>query len=106
MLAILRLLGSFRRVLYLDIDAHHGDGVEEAFLHTPRVLTLSLHKRAHGFFPGSGAEGAGGAGAGAGFALSLPLGEGARDGVFVAALRALGRGAAAAFQPDCVVLQW
>lgn len=106
MLAILRLLGSFRRVLYLDLDAHHGDGVEAAFLHTPRVLTISLHKRAPGFFPGSGAQGAGGEGAGAGFALNLPLGDGVRDGLFDAVLRTLGGGAAAAFQPECVVMLW
>lgn len=44
-LAILALLSAFRRVLYLDLDVHHGDGVEEAFETTPRVLTVSLHKR-------------------------------------------------------------
>ena len=60
-LAILRLLGTFRRVLYIDIDVHHGDAVEEAFLLTNRVLTLSMHKQAPGFFPGTGAAGAAGA---------------------------------------------
>lgn len=105
-LAILRLLGTFRRVLYIDIDVHHGDAVEEAFLLTSRVLTLSMHKQAPGFFPGTGAACAAGEGAGRGFALNLPLADGARDGLFVAAFAELAGGAAAAFQPDCVVLQW
>jgi histone deacetylase 1/2 len=43
-LAILELLRTYRRVLYIDIDVHHGDGVEEAFYTTDRVMTVSLHK--------------------------------------------------------------
>ena len=43
-LCILELLRTYTRVLYIDIDVHHGDGVEEAFLGTDRVLTFSLHK--------------------------------------------------------------
>ena len=42
-LGILRLLEVYNRVLYVDIDVHHGDGVEEAFYHTNRVATLSFH---------------------------------------------------------------
>jgi len=42
-LSILRLLEVYDRVLYIDIDVHHGDGVEEAFFNTNRVMTLSLH---------------------------------------------------------------
>lgn len=41
---ILELLKNFRRVLYLDIDVHHGDGVEEAFFNTNRVMTVSFHE--------------------------------------------------------------
>ena len=43
-LSIQRLLENFDRVLYVDIDVHHGDGVEEAFYNCPRVLTLSIHQ--------------------------------------------------------------
>ena len=53
-LAILELLKYHRRVLYVDIDVHHGDGVEEAFLTTDRVLTCSFHKFGDSFFPGTG----------------------------------------------------
>ena len=43
----------FQRVLYVDIDVHHGDGVEEAFFTTNRVMTVSFHKYGD-FFPGTG----------------------------------------------------
>jgi histone deacetylase 1/2 len=52
-LAILELLTKYQRVLYIDIDVHHGDGVEEAFFVTDRVLTCSFHKYGD-FFPGTG----------------------------------------------------
>ena len=42
------------RVLYIDIDVHHGDGVQEAFYETDRVMTLSFHKYGDNFFPGTG----------------------------------------------------
>ena len=53
-LAILELLNYHERVLYIDIDIHHGDGVEEAFFLTDRVLTCSFHKYGD-YFPGTGA---------------------------------------------------
>ena len=52
-LGILELLKYNQRVLYIDIDAHHGDGVEEAFFTTDRVMTVSFHKFGE-FFPGTG----------------------------------------------------
>jgi acetoin utilization deacetylase AcuC-like enzyme len=42
------------RVLYIDIDVHHGDGVQEAFFFTDRVMTVSFHKYGNNFFPGTG----------------------------------------------------
>lgn len=53
-LCIHRLLKSFLRVLYVDLDVHHGDGVEAAFVGNPRVMTLSLHQFGNHFFPGTG----------------------------------------------------
>ena len=53
-LGILELLKHHQRVLYIDIDVHHGDGVEEAFYTTDRVMTVSFHKFGD-FFPGTGA---------------------------------------------------
>ncbi len=52
-LGILELLRYHDRVLYIDIDVHHGDGVEEAFYTTDRVMTASFHKYGE-FFPGTG----------------------------------------------------
>ena len=53
MLGIIELLRYHPRVLYIDIDVHHGDGVEEAFYTTDRVMTCSFHKYGE-FFPGTG----------------------------------------------------
>ena len=53
-LCILELLKVYPRVLYLDIDVHHGDGVEEAFYNTNRVMTVSFHEFDEDFFPGTG----------------------------------------------------
>ena len=54
-LAIHRLQAAFKRVMYVDLDVHHGDGVEDAFSSTDKVMTLSIHKMETGFFPGTGA---------------------------------------------------
>ena len=51
-LAIFELLKKFDRILYLDMDIHHGDGVESAFQFSSRVLTVSFHRHGDGFFPG------------------------------------------------------
>lgn len=53
-MAILELLNVYERVMYIDIDVHHGDGVEEAFFDNDRVLTCSIHKYGDGFFPDTG----------------------------------------------------
>lgn len=54
-LAILRLRTRYRRIFYLDLDLHHGDGVENAFRHSKNVTTCSIHRHGVGFFPGTGA---------------------------------------------------
>ena len=56
-LAIHRLQRVFTKVMYVDLDVHHGDGVEDAFSSTDKVLTFSIHKMEPGFFPGTGALG-------------------------------------------------
>ena len=53
-LAILRLRARGLRVAYVDIDAHHGDGVQHAFYADPSVLTISTHERGERLFPGTG----------------------------------------------------
>merc|ERR1719346_214630 len=84
-LAIHKLQAKFKKILYIDLDVHHGDGVEEAFSFTNRVATLSLHLHEPGFFPGSGAASEVGHGKGRGFAVNLPFKEGLTDAFFVPA---------------------
>ena len=79
-LAILELLKVHMRVLYIDIDIHHGDGVEEAFYLTNRVMTLSFHQSGvGGFFPGTGHANDCGAKAGKNYSLNFPLQAGMDD---------------------------
>jgi histone deacetylase 1/2 len=77
-LAILELLRTFPRVLYIDIDCHHGDGVEEAFYTTDRVLTCSFHKFGD-YFPGTGHIEDKGKGKGHGYSVNVPLRDGLTD---------------------------
>lgn len=69
----------YPRVLYLDIDVHHGDGVEEAFYNTNRVMTVSFHEFEEDFFPGTGALDSIGEGIGKYFAVNVPLKRGITD---------------------------
>ncbi|KAF8520755.1 histone deacetylase RPD3 [Hysterangium stoloniferum] len=77
-LAILELLRNFSRVLYIDIDCHHGDGVEEAFYTTDRVLTCSFHKFGD-YFPGTGHINDIGMEGGLGYSVNVPLKDGLTD---------------------------
>ena len=74
-LAILELLKHHQRVLYIDIDIHHGDGVEEAFYTTDRVMTVSFHKFGE-YFPGTGDLKDVGAQKGKYYSLNFPLRDG------------------------------
>lgn len=65
-------------MLYIDVDVHHGDGVEEAFYTTDRVMTASFHKYGD-FFPGTGALGDKGKGKGKGYAVNFPFKDGIDD---------------------------
>jgi histone deacetylase 1/2 len=81
-LGILELLEKHLRVMYVDIDIHHGDGVEEAFYTTDRVLTVSFHKYGD-FFPGTGSISDIGIDGGKGYAVNVPLNEGMDDRTFI-----------------------
>jgi acetoin utilization deacetylase AcuC-like enzyme len=80
-LGILELLRTYPRVLYIDIDCHHGDGVEEAFYTTDRVMTCSFHKFGE-YFPGTGTQEDRGRGKGMGYAINVPLKDGLNDESF------------------------
>jgi len=102
-LAILELLKTFQRVLYVDIDIHHGDGVEEAFYITDRVMTVSFHKYGD-FFPGTGAVGDIGYGDGKYYALNVPLQEGMDDESYRTMFEPIMQKVMETYQPGAVVV--
>jgi acetoin utilization protein AcuC len=104
-LAILALRRHGLRVAYVDIDAHHGDGVQAAFYRSPDVLTLSTHERGDRLFPGTGAVGEIGEGAGRGYSVNLPLNPYTDDAVYLEAFEAVVPPVLRAFRPDVVVAQ-
>ena len=104
-LAILALRRHGLRVAYVDIDAHHGDGVQAAFYRSPDVLTISTHERGDRLFPGTGAVDEIGEGAGRGFAVNLPLNPYTDDAVYLEAFEAVVPAVLRAFAPDVVVAQ-
>lgn len=103
-LGILELLKYHARVLYIDIDIHHGDGVEEAFYTTNRVMSVSFHKYAD-FFPGTGAAADIGVGAGKNYALNFPLRAGIDDETFVMAFKDVIGRVMEVYRPSAIVLQ-
>ena len=103
-LGILELLRTFPRVLYIDIDCHHGDGVEEAFYTTDRVLTCSFHKFGE-YFPGTGHVDDHGYGKGLGYAVNVPLRDGLTDETFKGVFEPVIQRILDWFQPSAVVLQ-
>ncbi|KPV41106.1 histone deacetylase [Thiohalorhabdus denitrificans] len=105
-LGILRLRREGWRVLYVDLDAHHGDGVEDAFATDPEVFTLSLHMGTERAYPfqGGGLDDRG-QGPGEGYALNLPMPAGAHDDDYRTAFEAVWGPVVDRFQPDAVVFQ-
>lgn len=103
-LAILELLKVHQRVLYIDTDVHHGDGVEEAFYSTDRVMTCSFHKFGE-FFPGTGAINDIGAEKGKHYAVNIPLNDGIDDESYQDIFESVIGHIMKWFQPGAVVLQ-
>ena len=105
-LAIVELLKTFDRVMYIDIDFHHGDGVEEAFYITDRVLTVSLHRfGGKKVFPGTGDLVDCGALKGKFHAVNVPLLGGIGDETYVELFKKVVSAAAERYGPDAIVLQ-
>jgi histone deacetylase HOS2 len=109
-LAILQLLRTHPRVLYIDIDVHHGDGVEEAFSSTDRVMTLSFHKYdKEVFFPGTGPLDSTGPESnnnpGAHHTVNVPLNDGIDDEQYVSLFKTVVQSCVDRYQPTAIVLQ-
>jgi acetoin utilization protein AcuC len=93
------------RVLYIDNDAHHGDGVQDIFYDTPDVLTISFHETGRYLFPGTGATHERGRGAGYGYSVNVPLDAFTDDASWIAGFEAIVPPVARAFRPDVIVMQ-
>lgn len=103
-LSILELLKYHARVLYIDIDIHHGDGVEEAFYTTDRVMTVSFHKFGD-YFPGTGDLQDIGSGPGRYYSVNFPLKDGIDDHSFRNIFRPVMTKVMQVYNPGAVVLQ-
>lgn len=103
--AINELLQQGLRVAYVDIDAHHGDGVQEAFYHTNRVLTISLHETGDDFFPHTGFPWELGEGKGFGYSVNVPFKAHSDDLIFEQAFKRVVLPLLDKFSPDILVTQ-
>lgn len=104
-IGILKLLSLGKRVAYIDIDAHHGDGVQKAFYQTNRVLTISLHETGYSLFPGTGFEYEIGEGEGEGYSVNLPFPPYTDDESYLWAFEEIVPELIDRFKPDVVVTQ-
>ena len=105
-IAIARLLEQgARRVAYVDVDAHHGDGVQAAFYDDPRVLTISLHEHPSSLFPGTGLPEESGGPKAEGMSVNVALPAGTRDAAWLRAFDAVVPALLQAFAPQILVTQ-
>src|SRR5256712_12358864 len=104
-LAILHLRAQGLRVAYVDIDAHHGDGVQGAFYRDPHVLTISTHERGDRLFPGTGFVEEMGEGDGRGYSVNLPLDMLTDSSIYLPAFEAVVPPLIKVFHPDVIVAQ-
>ncbi|HEX3778183.1 MAG TPA: acetoin utilization protein AcuC [Pseudonocardiaceae bacterium] len=105
-IAIARLLDrGVERVAYIDVDVHHGDGVQAAFYDDPRVLTISVHQDPRTLWPGTGYPRELGVGAAEGSAVNLPLLPGTADAMWLRAFTAVVPSLLNAFAPTVLVTQ-
>ena len=94
-----------KKIAYVDVDAHHGDGVEAAFYDDPRVLTISLHENGRTLFPGTGWPGDTGGPHAPGTAVNVALPAGTGDNQWLRAFNAVVPDLLEAFEPEFLVTQ-
>ncbi|KRE37460.1 acetoin utilization protein AcuC [Janibacter sp. Soil728] len=93
------------RVAYVDVDVHHGDGVQEIFYDDPRVLTVSVHESGRTLFPGTGWPGDTGGPGAEGTAVNVALPPGVTDGPWLRAITSVAAPVVRAFAPQVLVTQ-
>ncbi|HAG99257.1 MAG TPA: hypothetical protein DDW33_13895 [Ktedonobacter sp.] len=97
------LQSSEAKVLYIDFDAHHGDGVQRSFYDDPRVMTISFHETGRYLFPGTGDVLELGSGVGRGYSVNIPLEPFTEDDSYIEAMDALLQPLITFFAPDVIV---
>lgn len=95
----------FDRIAYVDVDVHHGDGVQAAFAHDPRVLTVSVHQHPATLWPSTGWSHEVGTGDAGGSVVNLPLMPGTSDAAWLRAFHAVVPAAVRAHRPQVLVTQ-
>ena len=101
----LRTKYSLKRVVYLDIDAHHGDGVMYGFYNDPSVLDIDFHESGKYLFPGTGFPEEIGEGKGKGLKLNIPLPPGTGDEAYMNAFQKLVPETVRKFEPEIILVQ-
>jgi len=104
-LGCMTLADAGKKVLYLDVDVHHGDGVQEAFYGRDDVMTISFHQSGRTLFPGTGFIDELGDGPGRGYSVNLPLPIGTYDEIYMDAFRQIALPLIDAYRPDCLVIE-
>ncbi|MFH1060624.1 MAG: acetoin utilization protein AcuC [Pseudomonadota bacterium] len=102
---IKHLVALGKRVAYIDIDAHHGDGVQWAFYDSDQVLTISLHQHPATLFPGTGSVEEMGRGNGRGYSVNVPLWPDTDDDIYLQCFEQIVPPVIEAFQPDYIMTQ-
>jgi acetoin utilization protein AcuC len=95
----------YKRIMYVDLDAHHGNGVQDAFYDTDEVLFLSLHQSGDTIYPGTGFEGETGTGKGHGYTVNVPLPEYTDDEAYGHVFDEVFHPIVKAFKPELIVAQ-
>lgn len=95
----------YERIAYVDVDVHHGDGVQAAFYDDPRVMTISMHQHPLTLWPGTGWPGEYGKGDGAGYAVNVPLPPGTGDAGWLRAFHAVVPSLLESFRPQVLVTE-
>ena len=104
-LAAMELAGAGKRVLFLDLDVHHCDGVQDAFYERDDVMTISLHESGRTLFPGTGFENEIGRGKGRGYSVNIPLPVGTFDSAYRMAFDEVALPLILAYRPDVVMVE-
>ncbi len=104
-IAIKHMIEQDLRVFYVDIDVHHGDGVQAGLYDTDRAMTVSIHESGQWLFPGTGGPDETGNGAGDGYSVNIPLAPYTDDQLWHEAFDAIIPDLARAFEPDLIFTQ-